>query len=97
MERCQAQTVMPSTTLVHSNPSRDTIDALLAENPARLILVHCHGGRSRTAFVLKGWVMRRFGWTEEAAHRWLEQRWDRIDRINERFVQILREEWPCCG
>jgi ADP-ribosyl-[dinitrogen reductase] hydrolase len=75
----------------------DTIDALLAENPARPILVHCHGGRSRTAFVLKGWAMRRFGWTEEAAHRWLEQRWDRIDRINERFVQILREEWPCCG
>ena len=71
----------------------DTIDALLADNPARPILVHCHGGRSRTAFVLKGWAMRRFGWTEEAAHRWLEQRWDRIDRINERFVCLLRSEW----
>ena len=71
----------------------DTIDALLAEDPARPILVHCHGGRSRTAFVLKGWAMRRFGWTEEAAHRWLERSWDRIDRVNERFVHLLRSEW----
>jgi ADP-ribosyl-[dinitrogen reductase] hydrolase len=71
----------------------DTIDALLSDDPARPILVHCHGGRSRTAFVLKGWAMRRFGWTEEAAHCWLEQRWDKIDRINERFVHLLRSEW----
>ena len=71
----------------------DTIDALLAEDPARPILVHCHGGRSRTAFVLKGWAMRRFGWTEEAAHRWLERSWDRIDRVNERFAHLLRSEW----
>lgn len=72
----------------------DTIDALLADDASRPILVHCHGGRSRTAFVLKGWAMRRFGWNEEQAHRWLERLWPRIDRINERFVQLLRHEWP---
>jgi ADP-ribosyl-[dinitrogen reductase] hydrolase len=72
----------------------DTIDALLAENASRPILVHCHGGRSRTAFVLKGWAMRRFGWTEEQAHGWLQQSWPRIDRTNERFVEVLQREWP---
>ena len=71
----------------------DTIDAFLAEDPSRPIVVHCHGGRSRTAFVLKGWAMRRFGWSEEESHGWLEQSWDRINRFNERFVTILREEW----
>lgn len=71
----------------------DTIDALLAEDPARPILIHCHGGRSRTAFVLKGWAMRRFGWTEEEAHEWLQRSWDRIDRVNERFAHLLRSEW----
>lgn len=75
----------------------DTIDALVAEDATRPILVHCHGGRSRTAFVLKGWAMRRFGWTEEEAHEWLQRSWDRIDRVNDRFVQILREGWPSRG
>jgi ADP-ribosyl-[dinitrogen reductase] hydrolase len=70
-----------------------TIDALLAVDASRPILVHCHGGRSRTAFVLKGWAMRRFGWTEEQAHDWLVQAWPRIDRANQRFVEILRSKW----
>jgi ADP-ribosyl-[dinitrogen reductase] hydrolase len=70
-----------------------TIDALLAEDASRPILVHCHGGRSRTAFVLKGWAMRRFGWTEEQAHDWLVRAWPRIDRMNGRFVEILRSTW----
>jgi len=67
-----------------------TIDALLAEDASRPILVHCHGGRSRTAFVLKGWAMRRFGWTEDQAHDWLVRAWPRSDRMNGRFVEILR-------
>lgn len=50
----------------------DTIDALLGEDLSRPILVHCHGSRSRTAFVLKGWAIRRFGWTEDQAHEWLQ-------------------------
>jgi ADP-ribosyl-[dinitrogen reductase] hydrolase len=70
-----------------------TIDALLANDASRPILVHCHGGRSRTAFVLKGWAMRRFGWTEEQAHAWLADSWPRIDRANGRFVDLLRGTW----
>ena len=71
----------------------DTIDAFLADDPERPILVHCHGGRSRTALVLKAWAMRRFGQTEHQAHDWLKRSWERIDRVNDRFVRILREQW----
>jgi len=71
----------------------DTIDALLAEDATRPILVHCHGGRSRTAFVLKGWAMRRFGWSEERAHEWLRDAWPLIDGNNGRFVDLLRGPW----
>lgn len=70
-----------------------TIDAFLAEDPERPVLVHCHGGRSRTAFVLKAWAMRRHGWTEEEAHAWLEARWPRINRQNETFVEVLTTQW----
>jgi len=71
----------------------DTIDAFLADDPQRPILIHCHDGRSRTALVLKAWAMRRFAWTENQAHDWLKRSWDRIDRVNDRFVRILREQW----
>lgn len=70
-----------------------TIDAFLEEDPDRPVLVHCHGGRSRTAFVLKAWAMRRHGWSEDEAHRWLEARWDRITRDNATFVDVLRNGW----
>ena len=70
-----------------------SIDALLAENPARPVLVHCHGGRSRTAFVLKAWAMRRHGWSEADAHAWLARSWARIHTNNPVFMRVLREEW----
>jgi len=72
----------------------DTIDAWLTEAPHTPIVVHCHGGRSRTAFVLKAWAMRRYGWTEQLAHEWLTETWSRTDRWNCRFHGILRDEWP---
>jgi ADP-ribosyl-[dinitrogen reductase] hydrolase len=67
----------------------DTVDAFLAEDPARPVLVHCHGGRSRTALVLKAWAMRRHGWTEARAHEWLTARWPVADRSNDVFVEYL--------
>jgi ADP-ribosyl-[dinitrogen reductase] hydrolase len=71
----------------------DAIDALLAEDPARPLVVHCHGGRSRTGFVLKAWAMRRHGWTEREAHAWLVRAWDRVHVNNPVFLRVLREEW----
>ena len=70
-----------------------SIDALLAEDPTRPVLVHCHGGHSRTAFVLKAWAMRRKGWSQDEAHAWLVQSWDRVHTKNPVFARVLREEW----
>ena len=50
-----------------------TVEALLAEG--RTVVVHCHGGRSRTGLVLKAWKMRTDGCSEPEAHDWLEAQW----------------------
>lgn len=71
----------------------EAIDALLEENPARPLVVHCHGGKSRTGFVLKAWAMRRHGWSEREAHAWLMRTWDRVHTKNPVFTRVLREDW----
>jgi len=73
----------------------DTIDALLAEG--RTVVVHCHGGHSRTALVLKAWAMRVNGWDERSAHEWLEERWFRYQDYNDTFVRFLQFDWPVVG
>ena len=69
-----------------------SIDAFLYEG--RTVLVHCHGGRSRTGLILKAWKMKREGWTgpdgERLAHDWLTQRWHLYR--NTHFQQFLRGE-----
>jgi len=69
----------------------DSIDALLAEG--HRVLVHCHGGRSRTGLVLKAWAMRRHGFSEPEAHEWLRERWYRYEPWNTTFTEFLRDEW----
>ena len=69
----------------------DSIDALLAEG--RSVVLHCHGGRSRTGLVLKAWAMRTNGWTEREAHSWLAQRWHRYEDYQQSFITMLREDW----
>lgn len=69
-----------------------SIDAFLAEG--RNVVVHCHGGRSRTGLVLKAWKMRTDGLDERAAHAWLAERWHRYHDHNATFVEMLRTEWP---
>lgn len=69
----------------------DSIDAFLAEG--RDVVVHCHGGRSRTGLVLKAWAMRTNGWDERTAHDWLAERWPLYDDYQTSFVELLRSEW----
>jgi len=69
----------------------DSIDALLAAG--HRVLVHCHGGRSRTGLVAKAWAMRRYDFTEREAHDWLEERWHRYEDYRRSFVDFLREDW----
>ena len=70
----------------------DTVDAWLDEG--RQVLVHCHGGRSRTALVLKAWAMRHHGWDEAQAHAWMTDVWPRYAAHNPTFIELLRESWP---
>jgi hypothetical protein len=68
-----------------------TIEAFLDEG--RQVLVHCHGGRSRTSFVLKAWYMRRFGATHNEAESWLEGTWTNYQDVRSDFRHLLKTEW----
>lgn len=69
----------------------DTIDAWRAEG--RQVLVHCHGGRSRTALVLKAYAMRLHGWSADDAHEWLLDEWPAYQPWNGTFMHFLASEW----
>jgi len=68
-----------------------TIEAWRAEG--RDVLVHCHGGRSRTALVLKAYAMRTNGWSAEDAHEWLLDTWPPYDPWNGTFAHFIAHEW----
>ena len=69
----------------------DSIDAFLAEG--RKVVVHCHGGRSRTGFVLKAWYMRHEGVSHAEAHDWMERTWPHYRTWTETFWEVLEGEW----
>lgn len=66
----------------------DAVEAFLAEG--RNVVVHCHGGRSRTGLILKAWLMRTEGASEREAHDWLSSEWHRYQDYNDSFVEHLR-------
>jgi ADP-ribosyl-[dinitrogen reductase] hydrolase len=68
-----------------------TIDAFLKEG--KEVLVHCHGGRSRTGFILKAWYMRRYGVDHDDAHDWLQQQWPHYVTWNDDFNEFLTYNW----
>ena len=69
----------------------DAIDAFLAEG--REVVVHCHGGRSRTGFILKAWYMRTFGVKHAEAHTWLKANWPLYVTWNDDFEGFIKHEW----
>ncbi|MEO6492263.1 MAG: ADP-ribosylglycohydrolase family protein [Ilumatobacteraceae bacterium] len=64
----------------------DSIDALLAEG--RQVVVHCHGGRSRTGLVLAAHLMR-LGHSLEEATALLADRWPHAHTNNKAFAAEL--------
>ena len=77
-----------------SNPSLEfavddvlnSIDAFLAEN--QQVVVHCHGGRSRTGLVLAAHLMRHgMSWAEAKTH--LADVWPHAHFTNDSFTQEL--------
>ena len=70
------------------NDAVDAIEAIRAEG--RNVVVHCHGGHSRTGLVVKAWYMRTTGCTEREAHEWLAARWPEYQDYNRTFLEVLR-------
>ena len=54
------------------------------------VLVHCHGGRSRTGLVLAAWRRATSGTDTGAACAWVEEVWPRVSWWNNDFVGWLR-------
>lgn len=71
--------------------SVEAIQAFLAEG--RQVVVHCHGGRSRTGFVLKGWYMQHEGVTHDDAHAWISDTWPHYETWTQTFFDLLDNEW----
>lgn len=69
----------------------DSIDAYLREG--REVLIHCHGGRSRTGLILKAWYMRHHNVDHDTAHDWIEANWPHYATWTEDFTDYLDNEW----
>ena len=67
-----------------------TIDAWRAEG--RTIVVHCHGGGSRTGLVLRAWLMRQ-GHSADEATALVKERWPAFGEWNESFTSFLSQGW----
>ena len=62
-----------------------------------VVVVHCHGGRSRTGLIVMAWAMQEYGWSAEQAREWLAGRWEHLSLWNSTFWEFLTTEWePRC-
>ena len=69
----------------------DSIEAFLREG--REVVIHCHGGRSRTGLILKAWYMRHHNVDHDAAHNWVEKIWPHYATWTYDFGYFLDDEW----
>jgi ADP-ribosyl-[dinitrogen reductase] hydrolase len=68
----------------------DILDDLVAlRDEGRQVLVHCHGGASRTGLVLRGWLVREKGMTVEEATAHVAERWPHLGLWNASFTAAL--------
>jgi ADP-ribosyl-[dinitrogen reductase] hydrolase len=70
----------------------DDVAALRAEG--RPVLVHCHGGASRTGLVLRAWLRRTEGLPAEEATAVVRARWPHLDTWNTSFTAALERVRP---
>ncbi|WNV74109.1 ADP-ribosylglycohydrolase family protein [Geodermatophilus sp. DSM 44513] len=66
----------------------DDMAALRAEG--HRLLVHCHGGASRTGLVLRGWLVRQEGMSVQEATAHVAQRWEHLGLWNDSFTAALQ-------
>jgi ADP-ribosyl-[dinitrogen reductase] hydrolase len=73
----------------------DDIEALRAEG--RQVLVHCHGGASRTGLVLRAWLRRTDALTAEDATVAIQASWPYLGLWNDSFTAALERVRPSVG
>jgi ADP-ribosyl-[dinitrogen reductase] hydrolase len=71
----------------------DDMAALRAEG--RPVLVHCHGGASRTGLVLRAWLRRTQGLSAEEATAAVAERWPHLGLWNDSFTAALERVDVC--
>lgn len=68
----------------------DVLDDMKAlQDEGHRLLVHCHGGASRTGLVLRGWLVREEGMSVEEATAHVAERWPHLGLWNESFTAAL--------
>jgi ADP-ribosyl-[dinitrogen reductase] hydrolase len=70
----------------------DDVAALRAEG--RRVLVHCHGGASRTGLVLRAWLRRTRGLSPAEATAAVAARWPHLGTWNDSFTAALERMTP---
>jgi ADP-ribosyl-[dinitrogen reductase] hydrolase len=79
----------------NSNSEVDAVlDDVLADMTAlreegRRLVVHCHGGASRTGLVVRAWLMREHRMSLEEATTYVAERWPHLGLWNESFTAAL--------
>ena len=73
----------------------DDMAALRAEG--HRVLVHCHGGASRTGLVLRAWLMWTEGMSANEATAPVADRWPRLGLWNASFTATLERLLPRTG
>ncbi|SNS79792.1 ADP-ribosyl-[dinitrogen reductase] hydrolase [Geodermatophilus pulveris] len=72
----------------------DDMVALRAEG--HRLLVHCHGGASRTGLVLRAWLVRQEGMSVQEATAHVAQRWEHLGLWNDSFTAALTRLEASC-
>jgi ADP-ribosyl-[dinitrogen reductase] hydrolase len=68
----------------------DVLDDMAAlRDEGHRLLVHCHGGASRTGLVLRGWLIREKGMSVEEATAHVAERWPHLGLWNDSFSAAL--------
>jgi ADP-ribosyl-[dinitrogen reductase] hydrolase len=68
----------------------DVLDDMKAlQDEGHRLLVHCHGGASRTGLVLRGWLVREKGMSVKEATAHVAERWPHLGLWNDSFTEAL--------
>lgn len=65
----------------------ESVDAFRSEG--REVVVHCHGGASRTGLVLRARLINQRRWTDRQAVAFLSDRWPHLGLWNQSFTRAL--------